>query len=55
MLPRMPGVKTVVFAKRITQYNETFAQLGVKKKNKKKSLPYAVTWHGRSQVGMEMT
>ena len=45
MLPRLPGVKTVAFMKRIIAYNETFAPLGNKKIVKEKSaLPVAITW-----------
>ena len=40
MLPPLPGVKTVVFTKRIIAYNETFAPLG-----KKSGDAIAVTWH----------
>ena len=36
MLPRMPGIKTVVFTKRIVAYNETFAPLGTKAQHSKK-------------------
>lgn len=28
MLPRMPGVKTAVFTRRITAFHETFAMVG---------------------------
>ena len=46
MLPRLSGVKTVVFTKRIIVYNETFAPLSDKKKIPNKSMrPYAMTWH----------
>ena len=45
MLPRMPGIKTVVFMKRITAYNETFAPLGTKEQYPMKTSPFAVTWH----------
>ena len=45
MLPRMPGIKTLVFTKRITAYNETFAPLGTKDQNSSKVSPFAVTWH----------
>ncbi|RXN08104.1 sorting nexin [Labeo rohita] len=34
MLPRMPGLKTTIFTKRIVAFHETFASVG-KKKNKK--------------------
>ena len=40
MMPPLPGVKTVVFPKRIIAYNETFAPLG-----KKSGDTIAVTWH----------
>lgn len=33
MLPRLPGVKSCVFTKRITAYNETFANLGKSNNN----------------------
>jgi hypothetical protein len=33
MLPRMPGVKTCVFTRRIVAFNETFAALGKGKMN----------------------
>ena len=46
MLPRLPGVKTVAFTRRIKAYNETFAPLGDKKLVKqKKAVPVAITWH----------
>ena len=46
MLPRLPGVKTVAFTKRIVAYNETFAPLGNKKIVKTKTAqPVAITWH----------
>ena len=46
MLPRLPGVKTVAFTKRIIAYNETFAPLGDKRLVKEKSAqPVAITWH----------
>lgn len=42
MLPRMPGVKSAVFTRRIVAYHETFASVG-KKTNKKKTI--SVVWH----------
>ena len=45
VLPRMPGLKTVVFTKRITAFNETIAPLVEKKKTVNKRYPIAVTWH----------
>ena len=45
MLPRMPGIKTVVFTKRITAYNETFAPLGTKEQYPMKASPFAVRNH----------
>ena len=46
MIPRLPGVKSVVFTERIIAYNLTFAPLGDKKKTPEKQMkPYAVTWH----------
>ena len=44
MLPRMPGVKTVVFTRWIVAYNETFAPLGDKKSKRKTTKPVAMTW-----------
>lgn len=41
MLPRMPGVKSPVFTRRLTAYHETFAAVG--KKNRRKTL--SVVWH----------
>ncbi|KAG5269081.1 hypothetical protein AALO_G00198090 [Alosa alosa] len=43
MLPRMPGVKAAVFTRRISAYHETFATVGAKKTNKKKTI--SVVWH----------
>ena len=45
MLPRMPGIKMVVFTRRITLYNETFAPIGTKSNLESKGHPYEVTWH----------
>lgn len=42
MLPRMPGVKSAVFTRRISTYHETFASVG-KKQNKRKTI--SVVWH----------
>lgn len=42
MLPRMPGVKSSIFTRRIMAYHETFASVG-KKTNKKKTI--SVVWH----------
>ncbi|KAK5915997.1 hypothetical protein CesoFtcFv8_001540 [Champsocephalus esox] len=42
MLPRMPGVKSAVFTRRIVAYHETFASVG-KKTNKKNTI--SVVWH----------
>lgn len=42
MLPRMPGVKSSVFTRRIVAYHETFTSVG-KRKNKKN--PISVLWH----------
>ncbi|KAK7169041.1 hypothetical protein R3I93_005136 [Phoxinus phoxinus] len=42
MLPRMPGVKTAIFTRRIVAYHETFASVG-KKGNKKHTI--SVVWH----------
>lgn len=49
MLPRMEGFKSVIFAKRLTAYNESFVVVG----NNQKFTPYAAVWHeaigGRSK------
>ncbi|KAJ8375392.1 hypothetical protein SKAU_G00059720 [Synaphobranchus kaupii] len=42
MLPRMPGVKSAVFTKRIVAYHETFATVG-NKATKKRNI--SVVWH----------
>lgn len=42
MLPRMPGVKSAVFTRRISTYHETFTSVG-KKQNKRKTI--SVVWH----------
>ncbi|KAI4831013.1 hypothetical protein KUCAC02_002614 [Chaenocephalus aceratus] len=42
MLPRMPGVKSAVFTRRIVAYHETFVSVG-KKTNKKNTI--SVVWH----------
>ncbi len=38
MLPRMPGVKSAVFTRRISTYHETFASVGKKQNKRKPSL-----------------
>ena len=43
MLPRMPGVKSAIFTKRIVAYHETFAVVGNAEKNKDKHV--SVVWH----------
>jgi len=46
MLPRMPGMKTAAFTKRIIAFHETFALMGSTKKNeftRKKNI--SVVWH----------
>ena len=43
MLPRMPGVKSALFTKRIVAYHETFAVVGNAEKNKDKHV--SVVWH----------
>ena len=43
MLPRMPGVKTAVFTKRISIFHETFATVGNKSGTKRKGI--SVIWH----------
>ena len=52
MLPRLPGLKVVVFCKRIVVFNETFAPVGGSKNGKDKAT--GVLWHegirGRSTV-----
>ncbi|KAG9264186.1 uncharacterized protein LOC111196652 [Astyanax mexicanus] len=42
MLPRMPGVKSSVFTRRVVAFHETFASVG-KGKNKKNTI--SVLWH----------
>lgn len=44
MLPRMPGVKTAVFTKRLVAFHETFAPLGSFSKAKG-VMPTGVIWH----------
>ena len=44
MLPRLPGIKTCVFTKRIIAFNETFAPLGGKHKSKP-GKPIGILWH----------
>ena len=41
MLPRIPGVKTVIFTKRIIVFHMTYAPLGSGKLKK----PYGLIWH----------
>ena len=43
MLPRLPGLKVVVFCKRIVVFNETFAPVGGSKHGKDKAA--GVLWH----------
>ena len=45
MLPRMPGVKSSVFTRRIIAFHETFATVGNKKENKAKKKTISVVWH----------
>ena len=42
-LPRMPGVKTALFTRRIVAYHETFATIGKMSQKKKKTI--SVVWH----------
>ena len=42
MLPRMPGVKSAVFTRRIVAYHENFASVG---KNQNKNKTISVVWH----------
>ena len=44
MLPRIPGLKEVVFCKRIVVLNETFAPVGGPKMRKGRK-PTGVLWH----------
>ena len=44
MLPRMPGVKTCVFTRRLVTFHETFAPLGGNKKSSQ-ARPLGVVWH----------
>ena len=52
MLPRIPGVKTIAFTKRLIAFHETFAAVGKVKTNKPSNI--SVVWHeglaGRSAV-----
>ncbi|KAL2076341.1 hypothetical protein ACEWY4_028042 [Coilia grayii] len=52
MLPRMPGVKTAVFTRRISAFHETFATVGKMSSKEKRAM--SVIWHegiaGRSAV-----
>ena len=41
MLLRLPGLKVVVFCKRIVVFNETFAPVGGSKKERIKQLVYS--------------
>ena len=43
MLPRLPGLKKVIFTKRVILFHETFAPLGGTKNDQKK--PVGVIWH----------
>ena len=44
MLPKMPGVKTAAFTKRLVTFNETFAPL--RKFSKTKGIvPTGIIWH----------
>ena len=43
MLPRLPGLKVVVFCKRIVVFNETFSPVGLSKNGKDKATD--VLWH----------
>ena len=44
MLPRLPGIETCVFTKRIIAFNETFTPLGGKHKSKP-GKPIGILWH----------
>jgi hypothetical protein len=45
MLPRMPGIKSVVFTKRIVAFHETFALIGKDKKKTPDKKHISVLWH----------
>jgi hypothetical protein len=47
MLPRLPGVKSAIFTKRIIAFHETFAAVGTKagKQKKPKQNNISVIWH----------
>jgi len=45
MLPRMPGVKTCVFTRRLVAFHETFAPLGGNKEKSSHTSPLGVVWH----------
>lgn len=55
MLPRLEMFKQIIFAPRLTTYNQTFAPVGKKSKQK----PFAVLWHsalrGRNKEEMVST
>uniref|UniRef100_UPI00358ECCF5 dynein axonemal heavy chain 8 n=1 Tax=Myxine glutinosa TaxID=7769 RepID=UPI00358ECCF5 len=44
MLPRLPGVKTCVFTRRLVLFHETFAPLGGKQAGRNRQ-PIGVVWH----------
>ena len=43
MPPRIPGVKTIAFTKRLIAFHETFAAVGKMKTNKPSNI--SVVWH----------
>lgn len=45
MLPRMPGIKSAVFTKRIIAFHETFTTVGKMKIVKSKKRTISVVWH----------
>lgn len=53
MLPRMPGIKTAIFTRRIIAFHETFAAVGERSKKDNKEDTISVVWHegitGRNQ------
>jgi len=44
MLPRMPGIKTCVFTRRLVAFHETFAPLGGRERSSQ-AQPLGIVWH----------
>ena len=52
MLPRIPGVKTIAFTKRIIAFHETFAAVGTKPNRPNISIVWNEALAGRSSSEM---